>query len=77
MALAVTILSKEASEGKMEITFVLRLSCLLILSMMLEVLRRRCTSGGQLMTVRHSSMFSSTQSASLYCLSALKIDKAF
>ena len=26
MALAVTILSKEASEGKMEMTFVLRLS---------------------------------------------------
>lgn len=40
MALAVTILSKEASEGKIEITFVLRLSCLLMLSMIFEVLSR-------------------------------------
>ena len=74
--MAVTILSKEASEGKMEITFVLRLSCLFMLSMMLDDLRRRCTSGEQSMTIRHSLMFSSTQSASLYCLSALKLDKA-
>ena len=63
----------EASEGKMEMTFVLRLSCLLMHSMMLEVLRRRWTSGGQSMMVRHSS----NQSAGLYCLSALKTDKAF
>ncbi len=62
MALAVTILSNESSEGKMEITFVLRLSCLLMLSMIFDVLRRFCTSGGQSMTVRHCSMLFSSQS---------------
>ncbi len=77
MALEVTILSKETSEGKMEMTFVLRLSCLLMHSMMLEVLRRRCTSSGQSMMVRHSSIFSSNQSANLYCLSSLNVDKVF